>query len=59
MNYYYFLIACIVIGLVWGIVEAKVKGIIGETKVASILSSLSKSEYRVLNNVMIPTSNIY
>ena len=56
-NYFLFLAICIVIGFIWGKLEAKVKGSIGERKVAKILKSLPESEYRVLNNVMLTTSD--
>lgn len=56
MNYYfYLLIVCVIIGIVWGLVEAKVKGILGERHVAAILSSLPNREYRTIHNVMLPT----
>lgn len=48
-------IICAIIGFVWGLVEAKVKGFLGESKVSSILNSLPSKEYRVLNNIMLPT----
>ena len=51
-----YLIICIAIGFIWGKLEAKVKGSIGERKVAVALNSLSKDEYRVLNNIMLNTS---
>ena len=56
-NYFLFLVICIAIGFIWGKLEAKVKGSIGERKVAKILKSLPEPEYRVLNNVMLSTSN--
>lgn len=49
------LILCAIIGFIWGLVEAKVKGFLGESKVSLILASLPQKEYRVLNNVMLPT----
>ena len=49
------LILCAIIGFIWGLVEAKVKGFLGEGKVSLILASLPQKEYRVLNNVMLPT----
>lgn len=48
---------CIAIGFIWGKLEAKVKGVLGERKVAKTLKSLPETEYRVLNNVMLTTSN--
>lgn len=52
-----FFAICIAIGFIWGKLEAKVKGSIGERKVAKILKSLPEPEYRVLNNVMLTTSD--
>ncbi len=51
-----FLLFFAVAGIVWGLVEAKVKGRFGEYKVSSILSSLPRNEYRILNNVMLLSS---
>ena len=51
-----YLIICIAIGFLWGKIEAKLKGSIGERKVARALRSLHKDEYRVLNNIMLNTS---
>ena len=56
MNYYILLfILCILFSVIWKLIEAKVKGAFGEYQVAKILSSLPKNEYRILNNVMLPT----
>lgn len=52
---FWFFLICIIVGILWGLIEAKVKGVIGEAKVAMILSSLPNTEYRVLNDVMLPT----
>lgn len=56
MNEYIILLTiCIIIGIIYGLIEAKVKGFLGEYTVSSILSSLPEEEYRVLNNIMLPT----
>lgn len=56
MEYWlYLLIACIIIRILWKSVKGKVKGVMGEKNVAVILQSLPKSQYLVLNNIMIPT----
>lgn len=52
-----YLTICVVIGFIWGKLEAKVKGFLGERKVAKALNSLPESEYKVLNNIMLSTSN--
>lgn len=54
-GYIFFLIICVVIGIIWGLLKAKIKGIIGEQKVSSILATLPDKEYKVLNNIMLPT----
>ena len=52
-----FFAVCIAVGFIWGKLETKVKGRIGEKKVAKILKSLPETEYRVLSNVMLETSH--
>jgi hypothetical protein len=52
-----YLTICVVIGFIWGKLEAKVKGFLGERKVAKALNSLPETEYKVLNNIMLSTSN--
>ena len=54
-NFYLYAVVCAIIGIVWGIFEAKVKGYLGEAEISSILSRLSDKEYRVINNVMLKT----
>ena len=49
-----FIIVCILV-IVFAILKPQIKGAIGESVVASILSGLPKEEYRVLNNVMLRT----
>ncbi|MET3032482.1 NERD domain-containing protein [Flavobacterium johnsoniae] len=44
--------------LIFGSYKSKIKGIIGEKKVSSILYFLDKSDYKVINNVIIKTGNI-
>lgn len=52
-----YLTICVVIGFIWGKLEVKVKGFLGERKVAKALNSLPETEYKVLNNIMLSTSN--
>ncbi len=49
------LIAIFVVGILYTIFEANIKGFIGEKIVAAILSGLPKQQYRVVNNVMLGT----
>ncbi len=51
------LLICAIVGFVWGLIEAKVKGFLGESRVSLILDSLPQKEYKVINNVMLPTDN--
>jgi len=42
-----------VAGFAWGTYEAKIKGILGEKKVAAMLARLPHNQYRVFNDVLI------
>lgn len=44
--------------LIFGFYKSKIKGIIGEKKVSSILYFLDRSDYKVINNVIIKTGSI-
>ena len=48
---------CVIIGIIWGELDSKIKGAQGERRVANILKKLDKSKYRVLNDVLIRSSN--
>lgn len=49
------LIIIFVVGILYTLFEANIKGFIGEKIVAAILSGLPKQQYRVVNNVMLGT----
>lgn len=56
MKYLYlYVIVCAILAIVWGILEARVKGYLGEAKISSILSRLPNKEYFVINNVLLKT----
>ncbi|QSW90410.1 NERD domain-containing protein [Flavobacterium endoglycinae] len=44
--------------LIFGFYKSKIKGIIGEKTVSSILHFLDKSEYKIINNVVLKTGEV-
>jgi ribosomal protein S27AE len=53
---YFYLLVVVVLGILIRILTPIVKGWCGEKIVATILSSLPESDYRVLNNIMLRTN---
>ena len=49
-------IIIVILGALYAIFEAKIKGIIGEKAVAVVMSGLPKEQYRVLNDIMLRTA---
>jgi len=49
----YLLLFFIIVTFTYGLYKAKIKGVVGEKTVASILSFLSSSQYEVINNVVL------
>ncbi len=49
-------IIIVILGALYAIFEAKIKGIIGEKAVAVAMSGLPKEQYRVLNDIMLRTA---
>ncbi|HCT64757.1 MAG TPA: NERD nuclease [Lachnospiraceae bacterium] len=56
-DWIYWLIGLMIISTLLKVMAPKIKGWVGETAVASILASLPKEEYKVLNNVMLQTNH--
>ena len=52
-----FFVACAVIGVIWGKLDSKIKGKIGERRVSKVLNKLDSSKYRVINDVLIRTKD--
>lgn len=50
-----FLIIILILSILWAIFETKIKGIIGEKVVATMLSRLPKEQYKILNDIMLRT----
>ncbi len=52
---YYWLIGMMILSALVTVFLPKIKGFLGEASVATMLSTLPKEEYRVLNNIMLKT----
>jgi len=50
---YFILIVSIIIIIFWKLYSPKIKGIIGEKSISSILYLLDKSKYSVINNIVL------
>lgn len=57
MNLFLIIILFLLI-FIFGLFKAKIKGIIGEKTISSILLFLDKSKYKVINNVVLKTDDI-
>lgn len=52
----YLLVALFVVAFIWlAVNKAKIKGKVGELEVSTILATLSKNKYSVLNNITLPS----
>ena len=51
------IIAAVVIGILFSLYEAKIKGFIGEKAISLLINGLPEDKYRVLNNIMLRSSH--
>lgn len=51
------IIAVVIIGILFSIYEAKIKGFIGEKAISILINGLPEDKYRVMNNIMLRSSH--